>query len=158
MLHLKLDTVKKSTKNKTFKIPSVNENSASIQIEERNKKVEERMKQQKEKVKTYVDKTREVKETNLKVGDTVLARQSKKNKFSTSYEPQPYKVVSIKGSSVTARRGDKYITRHTSFMKKFSGTAKGKDDEGTTTDDVSEEDNHQENHDVQEPELDRISS
>jgi hypothetical protein len=54
---------------------------------------------------------------------------------------------------VTARRRDEYITRHTSFNKKFSVTAKGKDDEGTTTDEESEEDNHQENHDVQEPQL-----
>ena len=82
---------------------------SSIQIEERNKKVEERTKQQKEKVKTRVDKTCKVKETKVKVGDTVLVRQSKKNRFSTSYEPQPYKVVSIKGSSVTARRGDEIL-------------------------------------------------
>jgi hypothetical protein len=45
------------------------------------------MKQQKEKVKTHVDKPRKEKGTNLKVGDTVLVRQSKKNKFSTSCEP-----------------------------------------------------------------------
>jgi hypothetical protein len=42
---------------------------------------------------------------------------------------------------VTATRGDEYITRHTSFIRKLSGTAKGKDDEGTTTDDESGEDN-----------------
>jgi hypothetical protein len=54
---------------------------------------------------------------------------------------------------VTATRGDEYITRHTSFIRKLSGTAKGKDDEGTTKDDESGEDNHQENHDVQEPQL-----
>ena len=100
-------------------IPSVNENSASVRIEERNKKVQERMRQQKEKVKKYVDRTRKAKDTDLKVGDTVLVRQDKKNKFSTSYDPQPYKVVSIKGSSVTARRRDKDITRHASFMKNF---------------------------------------
>ena len=74
-------------------IPTVKEHSTPVSIEERNKKVHERMKQQKEKVKAYVDKARRVKETNLKVGDMVLVRQSKTNKFSTSYDPQAYKVV-----------------------------------------------------------------
>ncbi len=74
------------------------------------------MRQQKEKVKKYVDRTRKAKDTDSKVGDTVLVRQDKKNKFSTSYDPQPYKVVSIKGSSVTARRRDKDITRHASVV------------------------------------------
>ena len=82
------------------------------------------MKQRQEKVKVYADKTLRAKKINLEVGDTVLVRQSKTNKFSTLYDPQPYTVISIKGSSVTARRGEKSITRHISFIKMFGGTSK----------------------------------
>ena len=105
-------------------IPSVNKKSTSVQIEERNKKIQERMRQQKEKVKKYVDRTRKAKDTDLKVGDTVL--QDKKNKFSTSYDPQAYKVVSIKGSSVTARRRDKDITRHAFVYEEIFGICERK--------------------------------
>ena len=52
-------------------------------------------------------KRRENKNTQenvLIVGDFVLLRQNKKNKWTTAYEPTFYTVVKVNGSQVTARR------------------------------------------------------
>ena len=44
------------------------------------------------------------KEHNFVVGDHVLLRQRKRNKWSTPYEPVFYTVIKISGSAITARR------------------------------------------------------
>ena len=123
-------------------VPAISEQyTTPVNVAERNKRVEEKMKQRKEKVKTYVDKTRGAKKINVAVGDTVLLRQSKTNKFSTLYDPEPYKIISIKGRSVTARRGEKSITRHISFMKKFGGTSKQNKSKMESTDEEESSEN-----------------
>ena len=47
---------------------------------------------------------RNTRETQLILGDYVLVKQSKTNKWSTPYEPVFYTVINIQGSQVTARR------------------------------------------------------
>ena len=47
---------------------------------------------------------RQTRETKLPLGDCVLVRQTKKNKWSTPYEPVFYTVSQIQGSKITARR------------------------------------------------------
>ena len=49
-----------------------------------------------------VDKKTTVKLSNIKVGDQVLLKQTKVNKFSTPYEVEPYTVNEVKGSQITA--------------------------------------------------------
>ena len=44
------------------------------------------------------------KEHNFVVGDHVLLRQRKRNKWLTPYEPVFYTVVKVSGSAITARR------------------------------------------------------
>ena len=47
---------------------------------------------------------RKTRESNLLLGEFVLVKQPRKNKWSTPYEPVFYVVCSIRGSQVTARR------------------------------------------------------
>ena len=65
-------------------------------IDGRDAEYKQRMKQQRE--------GRKTRENNLLLGDYVLVRQPKRNKWSTPYEPVFYAVCSIQGSQITARR------------------------------------------------------
>ena len=82
-----------------------------------NQQVEENDKNAKFKMKEKADKRRRAKESDLKVGDTVLARQRKHDKFSMRFDPNPFRVFRKKGTMVTAYRSGKYITRNISRFK-----------------------------------------
>ena len=71
----------------------------------------------KEKMKEYADAKQRARPSQLKVGDTVLARQRKLNKFCTRFDPVPFKVVRKRGTMITASRNRKYITRNASHFK-----------------------------------------
>ena len=47
----------------------------------------------KQKMKEYADKRSKAQENEIVVGDTVLVRQKKRNKFTTRFDPSPYQVV-----------------------------------------------------------------
>ena len=49
--------------------------------------------------------------------DAVLIKQPKANKLSIPFNPKPYKVVSRKGSMITAKQGEHSITRNSSHFK-----------------------------------------
>ncbi|XP_052775537.1 uncharacterized protein K02A2.6-like [Mya arenaria] len=72
---------------------------------------------QKAKMKSYADAKRHAKPVTFNVGDSVPVKQHKTNKFSTPFDSQPYKITKINGSMITAKRGDKSITRNSSFFK-----------------------------------------
>ena len=55
--------------------------------------------------------------SKLKVGDTVLIRQRKQNKFCTQFDPLAFKVVRKRGTMITASRNLKHITRNPSHFK-----------------------------------------
>ncbi len=57
--------------------------------------------------------------SEIQVGDTVLVRQQKENKFSTKFNPMPYNVTVRKGARVTVCRNGHFITRNVSFFKKI---------------------------------------
>ena len=65
-------------------------------IDCRDAEYKQKMKQQRE--------GRKTRENNLLLGDYVLVKQTRKNKWSTPFEPVFYVVCSIRGSQVTARR------------------------------------------------------
>ena len=69
-----------------------------IHIDRRDAEYKQKMKQQR--------KGRKTKENNLLLGDYVLVKHivTRKNKWSTPYEPVFYVVCSIRGSQITARR------------------------------------------------------
>ena len=62
----------------------------------------------KERMKKYADKRSRATVSNIQVGDTVLIRQRKQNKWSTKFDPFPFIVVRRKGTMITASRNGKY--------------------------------------------------
>ena len=72
-------------------------------------------------MKEYADRNRRVQESTLKVGQTVLLKQEKRNKFSTRYDHRPFRVIAIKGTMVTAERAGVQRTRHISHFKPYNG-------------------------------------
>jgi transposase InsO family protein len=71
----------------------------------------------KQKMKDNADSKVREKENVVKIGDMVLVRQKKQNKFSTKFDPSPYRVTEVKGSMITALRDKKSITRNISHFK-----------------------------------------
>ena len=73
-----------------------------------------------QRAKEYADTRRNAKASDLKVGDRVLVKQPKVNKFSTPFNPTPLTIISMKGSMVTASHpGGKQVTRNTAHFKKL---------------------------------------
>ena len=70
--------------------------------------------------KEYADKRRHAKESTIQVGDTVLVRQYKQNKLTTTFNKVPYIVVSRKGTKVTAENSKHKITRNVSHFKRVN--------------------------------------
>jgi hypothetical protein len=81
----------------------------------------ERVLKGKAKSKQYVDARRHTRKSTIKEGDTVLVKQKEKSKYKTMFRPQPYKVINVRYSRITAQMGDHVITRNISRFKKFSG-------------------------------------
>ena len=73
-------------------------------------------------MKEQADLKRRAQPSQLKIGDTVLAKQRKQNKLSTRFDPNPFQVVKKKGTMITAYRNNKYITRNTSHFKVIDST------------------------------------
>lgn len=70
-------------------------------------------------MKNYADSRARAKPHTFKIGDRVLVKRPKVNKFSTPFDPRPYTVVNIKGSMISARLHGNTITRNSSFFKLY---------------------------------------
>ena len=70
-------------------------------------------------MKTYTDRRTHAKSHAIKVGDTVLLKVKREGKLMLPYKPIPYKVITVKGSLITAKQenSDHTITRNCSFFK-----------------------------------------
>ena len=53
--------------------------------------------------KGYADRTRGAKHSDIEEGDKVLLKQTRENKFSPNYEPEPYIVTCKDGNAVILR-------------------------------------------------------
>lgn len=73
----------------------------------------------KAKAKDYADNKRKTKHHQLQVGDMVLRKQRKINNLTPYYDPKPYKIIKILGTTIKAQRESQIITRNASFFKKF---------------------------------------
>ena len=74
----------------------------------------------KAKTKSYAAKAANAKPSHIAVGDQVLARQERKDKLSTPFNPTPYRVVSKTGNSVIVEApGGIQYSRNTSHVKRF---------------------------------------
>ena len=76
--------------------------------------------ERKQSAKIYADSKRRAKHSEIQIGDTVICQQKKQNKLSTRFNPVPYTVIKSKGTRITARNNNKFITRNVSFFKKLS--------------------------------------
>ena len=70
--------------------------------------------------KEYADKTRAAKFSDIQEGDQILLRQTRENKLSTNYEPDPYTVIQKDGNAVILEdaNGNNKM-RNVAHMKKF---------------------------------------
>ena len=75
-------------------------------------------KQGKEKMKMYGDRHTNKKQCDISVGDSVLVKQNKTHKAMSPFNPSPYVVTNIKGTRITAKRNNHFITRNVSHFKK----------------------------------------
>ena len=82
-------------------------------LDEKLRKVDEHNKSQMKRN----SENRNTKESRIDIGDTVLVRQRKRNKFTTPYDPSPLVVIQRKGCMITAENASKRITRNVSFFK-----------------------------------------
>lgn len=109
--------------------------------------------EQKAKSKLYADTRRGAQQSEVSVGDTVLLRQDKTDKFSTTFNATPHKIISRTGNKVVVESptGARYA-RNTTFVKKYKGVELGQGTfreeeetqgaENTEMDKVLEEDIH----------------
>ena len=84
--------------------------------------VEQRDKEQRQRMKEYADRRRQSKTTTMNIGDYVLVRQQKHNKFTPIFDPKPLRITKVKGTTITAERPGFAITRNQSFFKPIKTT------------------------------------
>jgi hypothetical protein len=101
----------------------------------------------KRKMKEYADDRNNAKPATFQIGDDVLVRQRKRNKFSSYNNPIPYHIAAIKGSMITAENAKHNITRNSSHFKKITRPSTC----GSTTNDDDGEDEDIPNSDIEEP-------
>lgn len=82
--------------------------------------------EKKGKYKLYADEQCKAEYSNVAVGDRVLIRQDKMDKFTTSFKATPHMVVSKAGNKITVESptGAQY-SRNTTFVKKYVEREKG---------------------------------
>ena len=113
-------------------------------ISELDEEVRENDKNAKQRMKENADRRSRAQERIVEIGDLVLVRQKRKNKFSTKFDPKPYRVVRVKGTMITACRDGHYVTRNISFYKKLPDRDDVQIDNGFENDEINEE--HREEH------------
>lgn len=84
--------------------------------------------EQKAKSKIYADMRRGARQSEVTVGDTVLLRQDKADKFTTTFNATPHKIISKTGNKVVVESptGAQYA-RNTTFVKKYEGNGLRRD-------------------------------
>ena len=86
-------------------------------------------------MKSYADHRRHATTSTVRVGDTVLVKTPKINKFSSYYDPKPYKITNIKGTMATASRPEHTLTRNITIFKKTTATVPEQQEEEEEDDD-----------------------
>ena len=88
--------------------------------------------------KRYSDKRRHAKKSSIRIGDSVLIRQEKRNKLTANFNSQPYTVTSRKKSEITATSKHGHtVTRNVSHCKLIPRTASESGSESDDSEDYS---------------------
>ncbi|CAB4015226.1 Hypothetical predicted protein [Paramuricea clavata] len=80
----------------------------------------------------------------MNIGDDVLVRQQKHNKFTPNFDPKPLRIITVKGTMITAERPGFTITRNQSFFKPIKTTGLSSEDE----EEMEDSDEHEEQRDI----------
>ena len=88
-----------------------------------------------------------MKESSIKVGDTVLVKQKRRNKLTSRFNKTPYVVIQCKGTQVIAENDQKHrVKRNVSHFKKFENTVdRSEETESELEDELVGNDNDLEN-------------
>ena len=99
------------------KLPELRRETVQVPREE----VRDRDWSNKLKGKVYADAKRGATPKSIRVGDAVLLKAEKLNKFSTNFHSSPFKVVEKTGSEVTVRNeAGVEFKRNTAFVKRYN--------------------------------------
>lgn len=117
-------------RNIRTKLPSLpNQTESVLESEVVPPSVIDRDRSQKQKMKEYADRRRRAAPSNIKKGDQVLLKQRRKTKLSTTYDPIPYTVEGLKGTSLLLRRlNEPQIMRNSSAVCKVPLSGKNRRD------------------------------
>jgi len=104
------------------KLPELRRETVQVPREE----VRDRDWSNKLKGKAYADARRGATPKSIRVGDAVLLKAEKSNKFSTNFRSSPFKVVEKTGSEVTVRNeAGVEFKRNTAFVKRYNDPGGG---------------------------------
>ena len=103
------------------------------------------------KMKRYADASHRSKPSNIQLDDRVLLRNKRENKLTPAFDPQPYTVVGRKGSMISTKRGERVITRNTSFFKHVPLIHQTNPESDRDDDDVTEVDDAQQSRPAEAP-------
>jgi hypothetical protein len=82
---------------------------------------EEKDARSKDKMKRNAERTRNIKETEIRIGDAVLMKETqKKGKLIPQFQPIPFKVIGRNESMIIAARGSEIKTRNASHFKRIN--------------------------------------
>ena len=90
-----------------------------VKVVNRHKEARENDTKSKTKGREYANNRRQAKPSKLKVGDVVILKQRKQDKFTTKFESTPYTVIDCKGTRIVAENQKHRVTRNASFFKKI---------------------------------------
>jgi len=74
----------------------------------------------KERMREHANKYQHAKESTMNIGDQVLNKWIKKEKFQSRFDHRPYEITEKKGTMVTATRPDHQVTRDMSSFKQLA--------------------------------------
>ena len=98
--------------------------------------------ERKRRIKYYADKKKNIKYSDIEIGDTVLLKIKRNRKSDPYYDPKPYTIIQRKGNMLVAERGHQTVARNTLYFKKIPNTTELNDDinlEINNTDNSNEE-------------------
>ena len=87
-------------------------------------------------MKRYADKRRHTAAMRIKVEDTVLCKQERKNSLTPLFDPVPMVVIGVKGDMITAKNYQKIRTRNYADWKLLKNGCR----QSVTCDDSDDED------------------
>lgn len=88
----------------------------------------------------YADTRGQAEPMKLNIGDSVLIKQRRVNKYTPKFDPKPLQISDVHGSTVRAQIDGITVTRNQSFFKKIDTSKKRDLTERNSPDDINKPD------------------